>query len=291
MPHLFTWNMQKGCTVTPHAHAITAKFDRARLKVLETLMKGTIGGFVTEPGKDLRNALTSNDKTALGKLPDGYVYRDIRPDNQDEDGACRPILWSTGPSDLAISTSKISGRVDAYRYPCAQVIEHQGAKILLVSLHATSGHSGKFNTLEIIDDFKEFAKQEGYGGVIVGGDFNGAMTGSGYAMPATPTNQGASASGKAIDGFYFFSNKDLKGDGKYIVEFDVKEPTVFTGMGGTLIFPSDSRGAPEPGYYVTDDDWGKPAQYRVSDHAPVLVEFDMRVVKAPDGDGDTSMAD
>lgn len=290
MPVLFAWNMQKGCTVTPHTSAVDAKYDRARLKVLEALMKSTVAGFVTEPGIDLRNALTSNDKTALGKLPDGNLYRDTRADNQNDDGACRPLLWSTAESRLAISTSKTSGRVDAYRYPCAQVITHQKAKILLVSLHATSGYSGKFNTKEIIEDFVEFAKQEDYGGVIVGGDFNGHMTGTGYAMPSTPTNQGATASGSAIDGFYFFSNKDLKGDDKYIVEFDIKEPKVFTEMGSTLVFPSDALGARKPGYYVTDDDWGKPAQYRVSDHAPVLINFDLRVIKAP-GDSDSDSDD
>lgn len=281
---LFTWNLQRQRTISS-TRAGSISHDELRLDVLKDLVSRCRFGFITEPGLDLRSALV--DEEDIGELPDAVnLYRDTGTDNQDESSACRPILASKDRSDLQLGTARTSGAIHAYRYPCAQVIAIEGIKVLLVSLHSTSGASGKANTKEIIKHYCTQVRKEKYGGMIVGGDFNAHIDAFGedyvYKMPGDPTNQGAGADSGGIDGFYFFSNKKLKKGGRRI-EFLPKEPQPYYSWSGAkyksaLVRSSTVQDASKAGFWIFDKYAGRDRQTKLSDHAPVVIKIDTRVV-------------
>lgn len=205
---IFTWNLQKGRTVAPFGNIHETNEAKDRLELLYKLCLDSHLGFITEPGKDFRAACTDPRNNGLNKLPAGFIWRDLGNDNQSETGACRPLLYSKENSEQQIQTGVYSGKLDAYRYPCGQIIKINNSYILAVSLHSTSGDSGKANTKAIIADFKRYIVKNGIGGLMIGGDFNAHIDEVGYNMPKTPTNQGAGHNGMGIDGFYFFTNNN-----------------------------------------------------------------------------------
>lgn len=286
----FTWNMQRGRTLTPKGNSVEHQIAEARFKLLSELMSDAHIGFITEPGMDLRSAVAEDDVSGLKRLPDGDLHRDTRADNQAETSACRPLLFTSLDSDLGLETRVTSGKDSSARYPCAQVVNHSGAELLLVSLHATSGRSGKWNTEAVIGDFRNYVEKNNLGGMIVGGDFNMHLskTGKGfsYAMPTTPTNQG-SRGGKGIDGFYFFSNLKLKSEGKktrYIIRFDSGTPTPYhleEGKRVSKLNVANNKAKATLGFFIQEKYGPGTTDYRLSDHAPVLIEISTNLQKAP----------
>lgn len=278
---LFTWNMQKGPTVSPSTHTIAKAYDEARHDLLCKLMKDCAFGFITEPGLDLRGAVCDNDAGLLGKLPDGWIYRDARADNQSDTGACRPILFSSSLKAMQlIETPEISGKVDAYRYPCAGLFGYKGRKLLVVALHSTSGYTGEVNTKKVIADFVQYVDKDGIDGLIVGGDFNASIDDSTrssmYMMPSSPTNQGASSGGAGIDGFFFYTNSiTAKG-----IEFSADPPRplhVIDKSNYALVCSHQASGTDKAGFFAKASlHNGSDYFYRLSDHAPVVIEFDTR---------------
>ncbi|GAB5486120.1 MAG: hypothetical protein Pars93KO_25540 [Parasphingorhabdus sp.] len=95
-------------------------------------------------------------------------------------------------------------------------------RVLLISLHATSGNQApsRVNVKKVIKEASGLVeKNEDIAGIIIGGDLNFQFNddshldwddcGYMFKQPNSPTNQGAHAGGKGIDGFYFQSGHEI----------------------------------------------------------------------------------
>ncbi|MEM6973836.1 MAG: hypothetical protein AAF577_13625 [Pseudomonadota bacterium] len=290
---LFTWNMQRGSTVLSRYGVASDDFrvDSLRYDLLQDLCFQGDLGMITEPGADIRNMIKN---TATEPVNGGFFVMDMRPDNQHQISACRPALWMKQWAPWDVLCDVPSGAVAAHRFPVARQYNlTKKHKLVVVALHATSGRkSGAENTREIVEIFKQYAKREGAGGLIVGGDFNAHITGRRYgssterrnewawSMPAAFTNQGASSAG-GIDGFLFFTNNKSPGP----IKFSISRPMPLYDIDRARyrLVLSSARPDGEPaGFQVlageNADGSGKEWWYRLSDHSPVIQDCGLRLL-------------
>jgi hypothetical protein len=202
---VFTWNMQRGRSVSREDATI-----RERFRVLKVLVDWADFGFITEPGMDIRNGLD-----AYSRLPNlnGRYYVSTLVDNQNDAAACRPVVYSKRGFARAPHGAKPylryqSGADQANRYPAAGIVallngDGQGNnELLLVSFHATSGFGAAQNCEGYFDSFYQFDGNRSIPLLwIIGGDFN-CNPRQGVHMPPTSTHQ----SDHVLDGFFADQN-------------------------------------------------------------------------------------
>lgn len=279
---LFTWNMQRGGTSATTYTGEEYRRVNLRYGLLQDLCNRSDFGFITEPGPNLRQSIRKGERPLHG-----YCHMSNQTDTQNDDSACRPILFSNRQSRFELTTPIHSGAQDANRYPAARQFHYNRHKLVVVALHATSGRrSGLFNTIDVIDTFIEYMKGEGAGGLIVGGDFNHHFDGSDrsdgkvsalYAMPSQPTNQGAPVGSGGIDGFYFCTNYGSTAP----IEFSYERITRYqSSFHGSSEFHTTAQNPQFAGFWILDKH-PKPGtqahMYRVSDHCPVMLKVTLRL--------------
>ena len=245
MPFQFTaatWNIQRGRTVTPASTAGAAQ-AAARHAGLQNLLLRADVLLLQEPGMDLRAA-------PLGGL---VCHRDSREDNQSETSACRPQIYVTTGTLTEVRLRHQAGGDDAFRFPAAAVWEVAGNKVLLISLHATSGGGGSVSAQDLLDAVEDWWNTRSNGEkcptVLVGADFN-APSGqfSTLLLPRDPTHQ----SGHRLDGFFV----DRSDNGSQSITAGT--PDLVPG------FTLNHGDQPDRGCFFSGQ--------RVSDHAPVIMQ-------------------
>jgi len=205
---VFTWNMQRGQSISRQDATI-----RERYQVLMDLVNWADFGFITEPGKDIRDNLNNFYLPHLQR----HFCASQMFDNQTDASACRPVVYSkTAFSRIPPTTeeyiSYLSGADQAYRYPAAGIVtlpqdDGQGNnELLLLSFHATSGYNANENCQAYFDSFYRFDTRKRDSPPIpllwiVGGDFN-CNAGRAIYMPASSTHQ----SDHILDGFFADQN-------------------------------------------------------------------------------------
>lgn len=251
---VFTWNMQRGSSIAPGP---SANRDRARERkaLLEALCATHDVGFITEPGKDLITAVSTVNTTS-GLLPQGPGFWNcsILTDGQQGTNDCKNLIYSKrilAPVDFDFR----SGSDDAYRYPAAGVwAADLTLRVLLVTLHATSGGGGHDNSNELLDYLDRSENKRKHGNcqiVIAGGDMN--CNHRHFFMPQTPSHQ----SGSTLDGFIYECY-----DEDAVVT--VTTPVVYTGNGSYRLQTNVDKG-----YYAVNGT----VVTRISDHAPVTADI------------------
>ena len=83
--NVFTWNMQRGQSLSQNDNTI-----RERLRVLQNLVNWADFGFITEPGRDIRNNLNNFNLPGLNR----NFCASQMVDNQTYASACRPVIYS-----------------------------------------------------------------------------------------------------------------------------------------------------------------------------------------------------
>lgn len=254
---VFTWNMQRSPSLAGNPFA-TGKAAAAywRQQVLRSLCLANDVGFITEPGKDIRDKVTvTNTITELADT--GKFYRSDLQDNQSDSSACRPVLFIRSTRltlSYGVSIHFTSGSEEAMRYPAAVTVRTQdGVNVLLVALHATSGFNAGENVNQYLDRCHE--DDQSARAVIVGGDFNSSVPGT--HMPATITHQ----SGHIIDGFF------AQGLSPSVV-CELSGPVETWVGNGYLMERGDGKGFMHRP--VNAD------PLHLSDHCPVTAAFDVR---------------
>ncbi|MBW0001690.1 MAG: hypothetical protein JO015_21550 [Verrucomicrobia bacterium] len=267
---VFTWNMQRGRSISRGDATITERF-----RVLKDLVDWADFGFITEPGQDVRNGL--NAYYGLQGLR-GRYYVSTLVDNQNDAMACRPVVYSRHGFARAPQGAKPylryqSGAEQANRHPAAGIValfngDGQGNnELLLVSFHATSGFGAAQNCEGYFDSFYEF---DGHSSIpllwIVGGDFN-CNPRNGVYMPAVSTHQ----SNHILDGFFAdqqatnFEVKLTSGPQTYV---DGNDP----GEGQLIIGNANAGNANARGFVVNG--------LHLSDHCPVTAQFQIEPLHA-----------
>ncbi len=266
---IFTWNMQRGRSIiaAPYSSENKVLQAKARRQMIEALCATSHFGFVTEPGSDLRGAVTTPNQTSL-LLPEGMGYWNSSPleDNQDDGNACRNLLFSKEIL-TPVNLNYTSGGDNAFRYPAAGYYQINGARILLVTLHATSSYTAHANANGLLDAFDESAFARFYAdAVIIGGDMN--SNSRHFSMPGTATHQ----SDHILDGFVCerYDGEDIEA----VAHIPLIQ-TSYSAMQRKLVIADPSHTIPI-GYYVRESDSGHWA--RVSDHAPVLAELHVDII-------------
>jgi hypothetical protein len=251
---VFTWNMQRAQSISG-----TDAVAKERLRVLKELLEWADFGFITEPGKDIRDNL---DGYSLPGLGGKNFLASPWSDNQSDASACRPVVYSKTPFlDIPTNNEKyinfLSGGEEAYRYPAAGIVTLPGGdgqgntNLLLLSYHATSGYNARENCQKYFDTFYDSPGGKAKPLLwIVGGDFN-CNAGRGVYQPTTNTHQ----SGHVLDGFFADQNGT-----NFMVTAPLEAGTCF--LGGRLIYDT---AAALHGYVVNG--------HHLSDHCPVVAEL------------------
>jgi hypothetical protein len=250
---IFTWNMQRGGSIgKPRSATQKARYD-ARTAVLNAMCKWADIGFITEPGNDLIGAVTAPNVTSA-LLPSGYGFWNCsqKADGQKGSHDCKNLIFSK----RILTTCEVnfkSGADDCYRWPAAGYFQDaDGPRVLLITLHATSGGAGAENSRALLDHL------DGSPGLrhrchvaLIGGDMNFNHTW--FHMPTGNTHQ----SGSRLDGFM---HNTYFGLDKYFTCV-VGTPTVATFQGkAKLVETGDAKG-----YFLQQGTtWT-----RMSDHAVV----------------------
>jgi hypothetical protein len=152
--------------------------------------------FIQETEKDLREHLNTS--------PFGMTWHiDPREDNQSDSSACRSILAVSTGELTTVRLNFHSGAESASRYPAAAYWDVEDTndyehRILLVSLHATSGYGGGKNT-QILTDVLDDYLDDNCPVLLVGADFNAE---SAQYQPVKKPNVPTHQSGSRLDGFY-----------------------------------------------------------------------------------------
>ncbi|QBR01541.1 endonuclease/exonuclease/phosphatase family protein [Paraburkholderia pallida] len=261
---VFTWNMQRGGSIgTPRSATQKERYD-ARKKILLALCKWGDVGFITEAGKDLVAAVTTPNHTSA-QLPMGYGWWNCsqKADGQKGKNDCKNLLFSK----RILRNKEVnfrSGADDCYRFPAAGYFDDpgDGARVLLITLHATSGGGGGVNSNELLDHLDETPRMRHRADVVlVGGDMN--CNHRHFAMPTDNTHQ----SGSKLDGFVYEVYDD--NDANFVVRIEQPEVATFAGN-ARLVETGDPLG-----YFLKKGTtW-----VRVSDHAPVLAEVEIALSK------------
>jgi len=256
---VFTWNMQRGSSISPGVHADKPKAAERR-KLLDTLCSTYDIGFITEPGNDLINAVSTSNATTL-LLPNGPGFWNcsLLSDGQQGTHDCKNLVFSKrilSPVDFDFQ----SGSDDAYRYPAAGVwLVNADLRVLLVTLHATSGGGGHDNSNALFDYLDTTANKTKHGNcqvAIAGGDMN--CNHRHFIMPQTPSHQ----SGSTLDGFmYECYDEDAA--------VDISAPVVYFGGGSYELETTIDKG-----YYAVNGT----TRVRLSDHAPVTTNVSINLV-------------
>ena len=244
-----TWNMQRGRTLTAGKSETQTKQNQrtSRLAGLRSICQNHDVVFIQEPGKDLREHLNTS--------PFGMTWHiDPREDNQSDSSACRSILAVNTGELTTVRLNFHSGAESASRYPAAAYWDVEDTndyehRILLVSLHATSGYGGGKNT-QILTDVLDDYLDDNCPVLLVGADFNAE---SAQYQPVKKPNVPTHQSGSKLDGFYGDNKSVEQASDKYI-ELD----TPVTVNNFTLRIGGNDKGCYHSGQ-------------RVSDHRPVEV--------------------
>ncbi len=216
-------------------------------------------GFITEAGQDLVAAVTvPNTTSAL--LPGGYGWWNCSSLKDGQAGVmdCKNLIFSK--RKLIRADVYYESGAESYRYPAAgHFTDAGGPRILLVSLHATSGGGGVKNSDELFDHLDSSPRRRhGADVVLVGGDMNCRRRH--FIQPAAATHQ----SNSVLDGFAY-EVYDNPRDEEFSVQFGA--PSVPT-LGGELKLKTTAMPGPlAPGCY---NQLGGAAWIRVSDHTPVV---------------------
>lgn len=263
---VFTWNMQRAQSVSSRLVHQPNAVVRERYRVLKALVDWADFGFITEPGKDIRDNLNNYHLPGLQR---NFCTSQLG-DNQNDASACRPLVYSKVPFSGFPSTNESyacysSGSDEANRYPAIAMVTlpqsdgNGNNQLLLVSFHATSGFGAYENCRGYFDSFYQF-RQGGFGPTaipllwIVGGDFN-CNGGSGIYMPPTFTHQ----SGHILDGFF----ADQNGTNFQVTQSTAAQ-TYLTVNGGEGQLITNTHVDPH-GYVVNG--------HHLSDHVPVFAEL------------------
>jgi hypothetical protein len=265
---VFTWNMQRGQSISLNDNTISQRYQ-----LLHALVSWADFGFITEPGRDIRDGLNNFQLPGLDR---NFCVSQL-PDNQSDGSACRPVVFSKRPfvrfplqSETYIQY--LSGADQAYRYPAAGIVrldQHDGEghqDLLLLSFHATSGFGANDNCQAYFDSF--YQNVLGWGGSptavplvwIVGGDFN-CPAGRAIYMPITSTHQ----SGHIIDGFFADQNG---------TNFEVRQIAAAQTWTGNCQFITNPNVNPR-GLVING--------LHLSDHCPVIAQLQIAPI-APDRD-------
>lgn len=263
----FAWNMQRGSSIIPPKSPADSKLKaEARGHLLAALCAAHDIGFVTEPGNDLINAVSAPNATS-NLLPNGYGFWNCSNEADGQMGThdCKNLIYSVfqlTPVEVGYS----SGSDDCYRWPAAGTFHQVNeAKVLLITLHATSGGGGWENAKGVFDYLDGKLKDRHKCRVVlVGGDMNSNH--SFFRMPTVSTHQ----SGHVLDGFasdqydYYegCSDPDADVDASFLIATAIALPST----SGKLVTASGST--PLGYYYKYQGDW-----VRVSDHAPVRTDL------------------
>jgi hypothetical protein len=274
---VFTWNMQRAQSVSKWNVADSPflsdkdKAIKERYRVLKKLVDWADFGFITEPGKDIRNGL--ND-FALPGLNRNFLASQLQ-DNQTKSSACRPVVYSktpfsSSPGITELYVGYLSGGKNASRYPAAGIVklgkkDGEGNKhLLLLSFHATSGFGADENCQGYFDKFYENYLGQAVPLVwIVGGDFN-CNAGKGVYMPRTSTHQ----SDHILDGFF----ADQNGTG-FEVDVDIEAKTFVQGQASNGEGELETDTYTDPHGYVVNG-------YHLSDHCPVTMKLRIDLFRA-----------
>ena len=264
---VFTWNMQRGQSVSWKDAKKEPDRLKERYRVLKALVDWADFGFITEPGMDIRNGLDAYSNLSN---PDGWYYVSGLDDNQNQASACRPVVYSKlgfsrvpNPGERYVRFS--SGADTAHRYPALGIVklpynDGQGNnELLLVSFHATSGFGATQNCEGYFD---EFYQNQVIGNQaraipllwIVGGDFN-CNPRQGVYMPPTSTHQ----SDHTLDGFFADQNGT-----NFKVTLTTGPHTYLRDNGGKGQLITDTYVDPH-GYVVSG--------HHLSDHCPVTAQL------------------
>lgn len=249
----FTWNMQRGRSISAPSTGenTTDKASRiARLSALKTLCGTFDVGFITEPGLDLRDCVSSG-KNPFTDVPGQWVMNKER-DNQSDSNACRPMIYVRDQNSKLTANpfplNTKSGADEASRNPAFATWTVNNYPILLVSFHATSGYNGKNNVQDFYDELDD-EKSAKWQVVLVGGDLNSVD--AKYGGSNMPKGVATHQSGSTLDGFYADRS----------VQFDLQIESTKAQVVETdfSLITTDMKGA--PGCYFDSQ--------RVSDHRPV----------------------
>lgn len=201
---VFAWNMQRGECIVQGATS-QDEFTQRKAALIWLCQNHDLG-FITEPCKTFRGAIKSPMMAAT--YPSGQWIASSKDDNQSDSHACRPMLYlKTGlspASEFLLKTT--SGADEAHRYPAAAIFEFERAKILIVSLHATSGGGGAKNLQDVLSEVEDKNAPKWHGWII-GGDFNAGDAqygGVSQTMSTVPTQK----KGNILDGYTVGQNDD-----------------------------------------------------------------------------------
>jgi hypothetical protein len=222
---IFAWNMQRGECI---AQGSTPQNEFTQRKAgLTWLCQNYDLGFITEPCKSFRGAIKASIMS--GTYPAGQWIMCGKEDNQSESHACRPMLYlKTGlPNAKECSLNTKSGADEAHRYPAAAIVEYD-AKILIVSLHATSGGAGANNLQDVLSEIEDKDKPAWHGWII-GGDFNAGDARYG-GVSQTMATSATQKKGNILDGFTVGQNDDAPYE---IAIGPVAPPSAFVLVPGT----------------------------------------------------------
>lgn len=199
---VFTWNMQRAECILQKSKDLTLQSQFTQRKAaLAFLCANYDVGFITEPCLAFRNALKDPHSAAL--YPGGEWIASEQEDNQSDSSACRPLIYLRAGLQKASSPrlKTTSGNVQAQRYPATAIIKDEGLKLLLVSLHATSGGSGSNNLQDVMDEIDDGAEQGKWDAWLIGGDFNAGDAQYG-GVRKSMAKSATQKKGRVLDGFF-----------------------------------------------------------------------------------------
>lgn len=263
---VFTWNMARGRSMVDHPSGspLATQNADARFTVLMELCLSSDIGFIQEAGQDLHGPIRTATE---GPLPLGRnAWRaSMMPDFQNGANPCRSTLFCTAGAMRSVHLECLSGGNGAERYAAAAIATINGVRVLLASFHATSGPNGAENTFDFLNFIDDYAARNrtGIDAILVGGDFNCEMM-NGVAYPLGATHQ----NGRCYDGFY-----RGRPSGSALGRATVRGVRIFHVANNRVL---RTRPLPEDqiGYFARANP-GDPLA-KVSDHAPVLAEFEIR---------------
>jgi hypothetical protein len=255
--NVFTWNMQRGPS-QDHSPVATL-----RSQVLAELCNWAHFGFITEPGKDIRDYILLH---GINTGYRGWFYMSGNADNQSDSSACRPVVYSRVPLHNE-DVDFLSGGADAYRYPAGAslmlnyteggVAKQQ--KLMLISFHATSGFNANENCQDLFDRCYDPRFLDEPSLWVIGGDFN-CNGGNATYMPTSNTHQ----SGHILDGFFA---DHFQSSFRVIAAVNAQTYTIANGCPGQLVLAG--AGAAVQGYVRNGT--------HLSDHCPVRARLDIAI--------------